>query len=80
MLSDDDSEDIGKYAYNVGKLMVKLLWVILDAGSKPEFNHDTIREKVAYAILVIYAVIAILILLNLTVTLMNATIQKFENR
>ena len=38
------------------------------------------RSRFAYAMVILYHVIAILILLNLTITLMNATIQKFQNR
>ena len=60
--------------------MVKLIWVILDPGEKPTFPHETSRERFAYFMLIIYSMIAITILLNLTVTLMNSTIQRFQDR
>ena len=62
--------------------MLELFWVILD----PDISHPTIatedgiREKCAYAMLLIYHIIVIIILLNLAITLMNSTIQKFQNR
>ena len=74
------NEGIGDYAYNIGKLMVQLFWVLLDPGEKPVFPHDSLREKFADVILIIYHIFAILILLNLTITLMNSTIQKFQDR
>ena len=60
--------------------MVRLIWVLLDPGEKPIFPTESIRDKFAYGMLIIYHVFAILILLNLTITLMNSTIQKFQDR
>ena len=74
-------DNIGRYAYNFGKLMVNLFWVILDPDiSTPDVPNRNVREKCAYAMLMIYHIIVIVILLNLAITLMNSTIQKFQDR
>ena len=58
-----------------------LFWVILDPDIRhPEVPTVTTREKCAYAMLLAYHVIVVLILLNLAITLMNSTIQKFQDR
>ena len=59
--------------------MKDLGWKIVDPGALgiPDVNPV---QKFAGAMVMAYHVIAILILLNLTITLMNATIQKFQDR
>ena len=47
---------------------------------KLDFPITNDRSRFAYAMVILYHVIAIFILLNLTITLMNSTIQKFQNR
>ena len=65
----------------IGKLMVNLFWVILDPDiGYPHIRHENGREMCAYAMLMIYHVLVIIILLNLAITLMNSTIQKFQSR
>ena len=61
--------------------MVQLFWAILD----PDIDYPIIptknsRERFASTMLMIFHVLVIIILLNLAITLMNSTIQKFQNR
>ena len=61
--------------------MVKLFWAILDPDiAKPDNPTESSREKFASAMLMIFHVLVIIILLNLAITLMNSTIQKFQDR
>ena len=61
--------------------MVDLFWVILDPDiGYPHIRHENGREMCAYTMLMIYHVLVIIILLNLAITLMNSTIQKFQSR
>ena len=78
---ENDYKDIGSFVFLIGKLMVNLFWVILDPDiGYPDIRHENGREMCAYAMLMIYHVLVIIILLNLAITLMNSTIQKFQNR
>ena len=73
---------IGTFWHNFGNLMMGLFFIFLDPGTgrAPEIPDTTAREKFATFLYVVYNMFAITILLNLTITLMNTTIQKFENQ
>ena len=73
--------DIGSFAYSIGNKMVELFWAIWDPDiDYPKIPNKNPREMCAYAMLMIYHVLVITILLNLAITLMNSTIQKFQDR
>jgi hypothetical protein len=77
-----NNDSIRDYAHKFGTLMMGLGFIFLDPGNdyKPKIPDVTPRDKFATFMFVIYNVFAITILLNLTVTLMNSTIQRFEDR
>lgn len=54
--------------------------MIVNPGALELVPITDYRSRFAYTMVILYHVIAIFILLNLMITLMNATIQKFQNR
>ena len=89
-LSDDNGDDDplfdkndgtwGTFLHNFANLMFKMMFIILDPGQAPPIPNTTAREKFATVMFVVYCVFSITILLNLCITLMNATIQRFQDR
>ena len=75
------NDTINAYLHKFGNVMYGLTFIILDPGTDkaPNVPDDTARNKFATLIYCIYFVFAITILLNLTITLMNATVQKFQD-
>ena len=75
------NDTIDEYLHKFGNVMYGLTFIILDPGTDkaPDVPDDTARNKFATLIYCIYFVFAITILLNLTITLMNATVQKFQD-
>ena len=75
------NDTINEYLHKFGNVMDGLTFIILDPGTDkaPNVPDDTARNKFAALIYCIYIVFAITILLNLTITLMNATVQKFQD-
>ena len=59
--------------------MKDLGWKLVDPGPLGILDENEV-QKFASAMVMAYHVIAIFILLNLTITLMNSTIQKFQDR
>ena len=78
----ENNDSISTYAHNFGTFMFGLGFIFLDPGNDkvPEIPDSTNRDKFATFMFVIYNIFAITILLNLTITLMNSTIQRFEDR
>ena len=74
----NENENLGEYARNIGKLMVALMWVIVNPGPLGILDLDS-AQVFASGMVWVYHIIAIFILLNLTITLMNSTIQKFQD-
>ena len=74
----NENENLGEYARNIGKLMVALMWVIVNPGPLGILDLDS-AQIFASGMVWVYHIIAIFILLNLTITLMNSTIQRFQN-
>ena len=70
----------GTFLHNFANLMFKMMFIILDPGEAPPIPNTTAREKFATVMFVVYCVFSITILLNLCITLMNATIQRFQDR
>ena len=75
---EDENENLGEYASDIGKLMVALMWVIVNPGPLGILDLDS-AQIFASGMVWVYHIIAIFILLNLTITLMNSTIQRFQN-
>ena len=75
---EDENENLGEYASDIGKLMVALMWVIVNPGPLGILDLDS-TQIFASGMVWVYHIIAIFILLNLTITLMNSTIQKFQD-
>ena len=75
------NDTIDDYLHKFGNVMYGLTFIILDPGTDkaPNVPDDTARNKFTTLIYCIYIVFAITILLNLTITLMNATVQKFQD-
>ena len=78
----ENDVNISAYAHKFANLMFGLGFIFLDPGNDkvPEIPDSTNRDKFATFMFVIYNIFAITILLNLTITLMNSTIQRFEDR
>ena len=78
----ENNSSISTYAHKFGTLMMGLGFIFLDPGNdyKPTIPDVTAVDKFATFMFVIYNIFAITILLNLTITLMNSTIQRFEDR
>ena len=78
----ENDGNFSTYVHNFGNLMFGLGFIFLDPGTDraPEIPDYTARDKFATTMFVIYNIFAITILLNLTITLMNSTIQRFEDR
>ena len=79
-LFDENDGTWGTFLHNFANLMFKMMFIILDPGQAPPIPNTTAREKFATIMFVIYCVFSITILLNLCITLMNATIQRFQDR
>ena len=79
-LFDKNDGTWGTFLHNFANLMFKMMFIILDPGQAPPIPNTTPREKFATVMFVIYCVFSITILLNLCITLMNATIQRFQDR
>ena len=74
-----DNENLGdQYASDIANLMVDLMWVIVNPGPLGILDLDS-AQIFASGMVWVYHIIAIFILLNLTITLMNSTIQRFQN-
>ena len=78
----ENNVSISAYAHKFANLMFGLGFIFLDPGNdyKPEIPDSNGRGKFATFMFVIYNIFVITILLNLTITLMNSTIQRFEDR
>ena len=76
------NDTINVYLHKFGNVMYGLMFIILDPGTDnaPDVPDGTARNRFATLIYCMYFVFAITILLNLTITLMNATVQKFQDR
>ena len=68
------------YLHNINNLMFGLFFLILDSGRDIPIPDKTGQDKFATFLFTMYNISAIIILLNLTITLMNATIQRFQER
>ena len=68
------------FLHNFGNLMFDLGFIVLDPGAAPPIPDGNLREKYAKVMFVIYCIFTITIILNLAITLMNATIQRFQDQ
>jgi hypothetical protein len=58
-----------------------ILWTIFEAGQKvKQFPHKTVEQKFATFLYFIYQVFIIIILLNLLIAIMNATVQRLQDK
>ena len=78
----ENDESVSAYAHKFANLMFGLGFIFLDPGNDkvPDIPDTSGRGKFATFMFVIYMIFAVTILLNLTITLMNSTIQRFEDR
>ena len=73
---------LSTFWHNFGNLLMGLAFIFLDPGTDrvPNIPDGTAREKFATFEFIVYNIFAVTILLNLTITLMNTTIQRFEDQ
>ena len=57
-----------------------ILWTIFEPGQKKQFPHKTVEEKFATILFFLYQVFIIIILLNLLIAIMNATVQRLQDK
>ena len=57
-----------------------ILWTIFEHGQKKQFPHNTVEEKFATILYFIYQIFIIIILLNLLIAIMNATVQRLQDK
>ena len=57
-----------------------ILWTIFETGQKKQFPHKTVEQKFATVLYFIYQVFIIIILLNLLIAIMNATVQRLQDK
>ena len=77
---DPNNGTWSNFLHNFGNLMFDLGFIVLDPGAAPPIPDGNPREKYAKAMFVIYCIFTITIILNLAITLMNATIQRFQDQ
>jgi hypothetical protein len=69
-----------KFAKDFGSTIHVILWTIFETGQKKQFPHETIEQKFATVLYFIYQVFIIIILLNLLIAIMNATVQRPQTK
>ena len=57
-----------------------IIWTIFEAGQKKQFPHETVEQKFATVLYFIYQVFIIIILMNLLIAIMNATVQRLQDK
>lgn len=72
--------NVSDYAINFGETFLVMFWTILDPGPKDEISNEGVRGVFATILLILYEVAIIVILLNLLIAVMNATVQRFQDR
>jgi hypothetical protein len=68
------------YAESFSKMFYLLFWTTLDPGPKDEIPDEGVRGTVATILFISYQVLIIVVLLNLLIAVMNATVQKVHDR
>ena len=71
------------YATSFKEILIILAWSVLDPGSKSEelnIKHYSSRSNIAGILVMLYQIMIIIVLLNLLIAVMNATVQKCQDR
>ena len=69
-----------KFAKDFSSTFHVILWTIFEHGQKKQFPHKTIEQQFATVLYFIYQVFIIIILLNLLIAIMNATVQRLQDK
>ena len=68
------------FAKDFSSTFYVILWTIFEAGQKKQFPHETVEEQFATVLYFIYQVFIIIILMNLLIAIMNATVQRLQDK
>lgn len=63
-----------------GDLLLTLFWAMLDPGPDPDFQTHNLAGKMATILFATYQILVIIIILNLLIAMMNATVQKLQDK
>ena len=69
-----------KFAKDFASTFHVILWTLFEQGQKKQFPHKTIEQKFATVLYFIYQLFIIIILLNLLIAIMNATVQRLQDK
>ena len=76
----EQKDETSKFGKKFTSTFHVIVWTIFEAGQKKQFPHETVEEKFATILYFIYQVFIIIILLNLLIAIMNATVQRLQDK
>lgn len=76
----DQHNNIQSYVMSFGETLNVLFWAILEPGRSDEIHSEGVRGILATTLFGIYQVVIVIVLLNLLIAVMNATVQKVHDR